>query len=40
MEYCPIVGNTLLRYTAYLSKNKYMSDELTVVKGSSSSNYP
>ena len=39
MEYCPIVGNILHRDTAYINK-KYISDELCIVKGSSSSNYP
>ena len=34
-----IVGNTLHRDTAY-RKKKYISDELSTVKGSSSSNYP
>ena len=38
MEYCPIVGNTEHRDTAYLIKN-YISVELSTVRGSSSSNY-
>ena len=45
MEYCPIVGDTLHRDTAYRTKKntkykKYISDQLSIVKGSSSSNYP
>ena len=45
MEYCPIVGNTIHRDTAYRTKKiqkykKYISDELSIVRGSSSSNYP
>ena len=40
MEYCPIVGNTLHRDTAYAENKKSISDELSTVQGSSSSNYP
>ena len=39
MGYCHIVGNTLHRDTAYRRK-KYISDELSTVRGSSSLNYP
>ena len=34
MEYCPIVGNTLHRDTAYRRKKKYISNELSIMKGS------
>ena len=42
MEYCPIVGNTLHRDTAYRTKQntkykKYISNQLSIVRGSSSS---
>ena len=38
MEYCPIIGNTVHRDTAY-RRQKYISDELSTVRGCSSSNY-
>ena len=40
MEYCPIVGNTLHRDTAQRRNGKFISDELSTVRGSGSSNYP
>ena len=41
MEYCPIVGNTLYTEIEHITENKkYISDELSTVRGSSSSNYP
>ena len=39
MEYCPIIGNTLHRDTAYRKKKKNTHDELSTVRGSSFSNY-
>ena len=32
MEYCPIIGNTLHRYS--IAQKKNISDQLSIVKGS------